>query len=294
MNKITVTKKNTTISFSFGKVKCLVGQNIESKDFICRTIKKHFFGIDHSEYDRETDSLTDVLIDEKPLDTKKWKMYEISDHYDIDADLKMGSKTIMLKYIEMALVNIEYDDTLQTINILFNELASIVEEKINQNELKPSLSVEFPELTTKFLIKNMVLNALKDDYKVNGFNLSVEELLSIQIKMCIDIARTNPLYEYLFIIDSNFISFQLMKLVEEHDLMNLHFIISTRDSIDTTIDNVVSVEKYVIDFANDVDIYNEILMNLEVSLSLDELKEELKLYVKKDKNLSLNSLTKLL
>lgn len=192
------------------------------------------------------------------------------------------------------MVNIEYDDTLQTINILFNELASIVEEKINQNELKPSLSIEFPELTTKFLIKNMVLNALKDDYKVNGFNLSMEELLSIQIKMCIDIARTNPLYEYLFIIDSNFISFQLMKLVEEHDLMNLHFIISTRDSIDTTIDNVVSVEKYVIDFANDVDIYNEILMNLEVSLSLDELKEELKLYVKKDKNLSLNSLTKLL
>lgn len=221
-------------------------------------------------------------------------MYEISDHYDIDADLKMGSKTIMLKYIEMSLVNIEYDDTLQTINILFNELASIVEEKINQNELKPSLSIEFPELTTKFLIKNMVLNALKDDYKVNGFNLSMEELLSIQIKMCIDIARTNPLYEYLFIIDSNFISFQLMKLVEEHDLMNLHFIISTRDSIYTTIDNVVSVEKYVIDFANDVDIYNEILMNLEVSLSLDELKEELKLYVKKDKNLSLNSLTKLL
>lgn len=192
------------------------------------------------------------------------------------------------------MVNIEYDDTLQTINILFNELASIVEEKINQNELKPSLSIEFPELTTKFLIKNMVLNALKDDYKVNGFNLSMEELLSIQIKMCIDIARTNPLYEYLFIIDSNFISFQLMKLVEEHDLMNLHFIISTRDSIYTTIDNVVSVEKYVIDFANDVDIYNEILMNLEVSLSLDELKEELKLYVKKDKNLSLNSLTKLL
>lgn len=67
MNKLTVTKKNNTISFSFGKVKYLIGENIETKDFICRTIKKHFFGIEQSEYDRETDSLTKVLIDEKPL-----------------------------------------------------------------------------------------------------------------------------------------------------------------------------------------------------------------------------------
>ena len=37
----------------------------------------------------------------------------------------------MLQYLESVLVNIEYDDTVSTINILFDDLTKVINEKLN-------------------------------------------------------------------------------------------------------------------------------------------------------------------
>ncbi|MDY0210251.1 MAG: CRISPR-associated protein Csn2-St [Acholeplasma sp.] len=294
MNKLSIIQNNHAIEFGFGKVKYLYGNNYEMKHFLSRTLKKHFFGVDQTEYDREKDCLTEIKIDDKPLDTKKWKMYEISDNYDVDTELKLGSKAILLKYIELSLVNIEYDETVQTINILLNDLCKILEEKINQLDSKFDFLVEFPELTTKFLVKNMNLGMMEEGYKINGYNLTIEELLWVQVKMAIFIATSNDLFNYIFLIDTPILYERIKTLIECHELPNLHFLVAINEPLDTDVDNVISFESKSLDFANEVDLYNDILLELEVTLTLDELKEKLHNYICKEEDPVLKHVVKLL
>ncbi|MDX9691170.1 MAG: hypothetical protein RBT45_01875 [Acholeplasmataceae bacterium] len=282
MHKIDITINNQIINFSFGPLKFITGSNIELKYEVIRTLRRHFFGIDSTEYAIENGLVCEMKIDDKPLDTKRWKFYEIQSRFDFDYDLKLGSKSISLKYLESVLVNIEYEPLIQTINNLFKDLEIMIEDMLNVIESEIEIKAILPEMSLKTILKLIELNLYKDDSKMNMYDVSITNLIELQTKIVKKIAEMNPHNEYIICIETLELSNQLMKVVEDHRIPNLNFLIITEDKINTNVNNVVNFSSKIIDFANEVDLYNEIIMEAEFQMSMDLLKEYLSAYLKKD------------
>lgn len=282
MHKINITHNNRNISFSFGALKFITGHNIELKYEIFRILRKHFFGIDASEYAIEHDLSSGIKIDDKPLDTKRWKFYEIQSRFDIDYDLKLGSKSVSLKFIESALVNIEYEPLIQTINNLFKDLEIMIEELLNVFESDIEFKANLPEMSLKTILKLIELNLYNDDSKMTMYDMNIMSTIELQTKIIKKIAELNPQNEYILCIEALKMSEELMKEVQNHQIPNLSILVITEDRVDTNVNNVVNVSNKIIDFANEVDLYNEIVMEADFQMSMELLKEYLSAYIKKD------------
>lgn len=282
MHKISICHNNQNFSFSFGPLKFITGNNTEKKYEIIRILRKHFFGIEASEYAVENGIACNIKIDDKPLDTKRWKYYEIHSRFDIDYDLKLGSKSVSLKYMESTMVNIEYEPLIQTINNLMKDLEVMVEYLLNVIISDIEFKVNLPEMSLKTILKLIELNLYKDDSKMNMYDINILRSIELQTKIIKKIATLNPQNEYIITIETQELSKQLMIEVENHQIPNLNFIIITEDRIDTNVNNVVSISSKIIDFANEVDLYNEIIMEADFQMSMELLKEYLSAYIKKD------------
>ncbi|MBW4258565.1 hypothetical protein KTG15_12845 [Methanobacterium sp. YSL] len=282
MHKISICHNNQNFSFSFGPLKFITGNNTEMKYEIIRILRKHFFGIEASEYAVENGIACNIKIDDKPLDTKRWKYYEIHSRFDIDYDLKLGSKSVSLKYMESTMVNIEYEPLIQTINNLMKDLEVMVEDLLNVIDSDIEFKVNLPEMSLKTILKLIELNLYKDDSKMNMYDINILSSIELQTKIIKKIATLNPQNEYIITIETQELSKQLMIEVENHQIPNLNLIIITEDRIDTNVNNVVNISSKTIDFANEVDLYNEIIMEADFQMSMELLKEYLSAYIKKD------------
>lgn len=282
MHKLSIADNTRTINFSIGQKKYLVGNNFELKYEIIRAMRKQFYSIEPSEYASESGLISCIKIDDKPLDMKRWRYYEIHSRFDVDTDLKLGAKAIMLKYLESLLINIEYDPLIQTLNNLLKDLESLIDDLI-EHQLEPySLKSQFPEITIKTIIKLIELGVFKDDLKINMYDMSIIDSLKFQLLTVMKIAEMNLQNEYLICLESLWISKELLDIIESNKFPNLHILVFTEDKIKTDISNVVNFSKRIIDFANEVDLYNDIVLEADFQMSMDLLREYLSAYIQKD------------
>ncbi len=273
MHKIEIKLPNKKINFGFSGVKYILGNNIELKYDIKKTIQKHFYNIDHSEFDLENSIQTSISIDDRQLDIKKWKFYQINEHMNFMDEVKMGTKTLSNKFIESLLSEIDIDERLLTINHLLDDLSNDMKTKIPDDRIK--FSTKFQNLNQKTLTKLVELLILdEEDLKMNLYNLSYNEIIQLQIGMIEYIAKINNAIQYIVIIDIPNITPKLQQdLSKSSD--NIHYFVFINHNIHCALNDVCFIGKKVIDFSNDALIYNEITMDLPIYLTLEELKVSL-------------------
>lgn len=122
MDNIKVHFLKDIFDISIDNYKLILGKNYNLKFEIISSIIQYFEKKNYSEYQNINNNKCHFEINEKRIDTKEWELFIVNSYFDLNNDLKLGSKSILYKYFEVILRDIEYSDTVNTINLLMKEL----------------------------------------------------------------------------------------------------------------------------------------------------------------------------
>lgn len=224
MNSIEISSKNFNINFAIDKIKVLYGKNYLLKRKIVKSIEKSINKVSDSEYFEETGNYNVVKYNGEILHAKDFLFYYIENNFDIVNDLKLGTKSLSLKYLEGKLNEIEYNELFNTIKVMLEDLNA---EFMNENakiELQNSeVNFNVEDFNYKHLIK-LIFGIIKEDELIkSNSDLTYEEIIEFQIKMLLEIS--NNIERTIFICIDNYLTPNLVKLIKENNKSNIYFII---------------------------------------------------------------------
>lgn len=167
-------KNDNRVSIIVDKVKYIYNDDLKQYWTIKKTIDNFVNKTLPSEYAKENNIDTSFIIDGE-IATKHDEMFIVSDAYNIDDDIKLGSKSLILRYITGKINSTEYRDDLCQLNGFLNYLASNLSDDIFVISAIESLNKIIPKIITA--------SYLKDDEYANSDDLDYDELICIQLKM---------------------------------------------------------------------------------------------------------------
>ncbi len=267
--------KNGNNAILIDKYKFIFGFDMNTKFFIRNYLKKYFDKDSKSEYEIEKSIKSNVLINEKFIDLKQYTYVELYDLYDVKDDFKMGTKSLILKYYDLYLDKIEYNDLFITTNNLLKSLEEDINLNIGFNDF--NVNGLFIDLSKKSLLKMIELNILKEELEISPYILTYEEILILQLELIKKIAKLDHNKEYIALIEVPIISNALVKSII-HDIDNLNILVFScivENSIKIDIDSIAIINNDIIDLYDDEQLY-EISINSTKNISITELKEQLK------------------
>ena len=266
MRKITIKNLNDKIDIIVDKFKYVCGNDYEAKDKIKKVLINKFNKMAQSEYAEDNYS-TEVLLDDEPININDYMFFCIDSSFDLVQDIKLGTKSLSLEYINALFDGIEYTEEYQTIN---NLLIDFLDDRIEESDYIIKSSIECI-LTKKLLIKLIELNFLNDDNVINNYDLSLEERIMVQLNMIKEISsKTNK--KVLILLDSPIVS----KTIKEA-LTNINAIIIVLfEKIEQDkYNDLLILDKIRIDTLDDNAIFELCNNNTSTFLSIEEMKEKL-------------------
>jgi hypothetical protein len=280
MNKVQIDYDQSSIGFSVQNVKYFLGSDYNSKYRILSTIKQHVLKAQCSEYSEDNFNRTCVTIDNVSIDSRLWCVYEVVQYYDLQSDLKLGSKSIVLKYLEACLKNIEFDETMNTINILMKQLnnEAVLEMIELSSENGIQLVSKITDFNLKILLKSLEIETKKDDLSINQYDMTYEEIILFQLNMIHHIYENTFEKKGLIILDIPFFTTKINQFLSSIKLGNIMILcVTNKITSNMNVNDVFLMNKgMAMDFADDVAIYNDLVLNLPISLTMDEARTELK------------------
>lgn len=284
MINLSIRNGSERISFPLSTVTYFHGKNYPLKYEYIKVIRKHFNKTNHSDYDLENNTTTNIYIDNDEINLRNWNYFEIDTKFDFDSQFKLRSKSLMLQYLESVLVNIEYDDTVSTINILFDDLTKVINEKIELGNSEFSIDAKLEELTLKSLLKLIELNIIKEESLATEYNLTYTEYVLTQIRLIKKVAKTNELKNNLVLVQLPYYDETIIDELK-CDLENLYFIVVNEDNeIDAKREEVIYFGKQITPLYDDVELYNKIMLEHGVITTLEELNSVVNDFLKNSDN----------
>ncbi|CCV63866.1 conserved hypothetical protein [Alteracholeplasma palmae J233] len=279
MNKITVKLRKERIEFGINQYKYLIGSNYSDKHQIVQSIKKCFERGNNSEFAIDNNSELWFKINDKDVDIRKYKLFNITSIFDYKTEIKLGAKSIILNYLEAIFKDIEYDDLVNTLRIIKDDLGVSMSDRIEQNN-HYKLNLKFEEITLKGLLKQVEVSLYKDQLISNEYDLSYEDLVLFQIDLITKITENIRDFEYICIIEIPVVTQIIKEAIEKVKQKNLMILIVSNDSYIKNVDinNFLSLNKQIIDFSDEVSIYNDIILNLERNSTIQDIREHVSLY----------------
>lgn len=270
---------NKSQSLSINNIKFIFGENNLIKYEVFNEIRYQFNGFLHTEYSIDVKNKTALTIDGKPLDLKKWRLLEINHVADFQSELKISTKSLLYQFLETHLMDIEYNPLLTTVNTLLGDLSVEIFENCIESFEDIEITPKFVELTSKQLIKLIELDFIQKEHRSNLFDLSYNDLMILQCKMIIEISRKNPTKNFLMLIDIPILPKELLDLIESNSIKNLYILVNLYHPIIVDCKKVLNVDRKVIDFADEIAVYNEIMMSIECGVQFEEINELLNSYI---------------
>ncbi|MCK9166893.1 MAG: hypothetical protein RBS76_05280 [Acholeplasmatales bacterium] len=274
MDKITIIKGSKVINFALGQIKYFLGDDFNVKNEIVKIIIKHFNKVDNSPYSIEEELTSSVLINDKKIDFKRIKLLEVNNHFNLNDDLKLRTKSLTLNLLETVFYDIEYNEEVNTLNILNASLAEYMTAELKETTESFEYAVDFDDLTIKTIIKNLNLKIIKNLNELNQYDLDYENNIGFQIDIVNKIASLNKNIDFLVIVEIPKLTKAIISKLNDFKNDNLKVIVLCPEAkVDSNIaiKNILSCNNQVIDLSNEVDLYNNVLLNLDKRLSIDEL-----------------------
>lgn len=269
MNKLTLIN-DRKYEIGIDQYKYMINVNNGKTYQLIQILRQYFNKENISEYQEESHIDNKVLFNEQLINLKNYEYIELGIYRNLQDDLTLNTKSLLTKYLEVLLKDIEYSDTFNTLKILFEELetdvnALLEEEQINQ------LYFKLNDMNKKLLIKLTELFFKQDELLSNSYSLDYEESILFQLKIIHNITMKVHTKHYII---SLFLYDITPKIQAKLDTLNKNvtmLIFSNR---------VSSIHSYIIskscfDLENDQALHDTILIHLSFFISIEELRKEI-------------------
>ena len=295
MKKIEFFNGNESFSFGIGTVKYIYGDNIQNKDKIIKIFRHIFEKCEDGDYVLDHDMKLNLEFDENPINLRQSEYYEVSSFKDMLEEMKIKAKSMLSNVLLTALQDIEYNDEYNTLSMLFDDFGSTIHELLPLQESSIKLDVTMKPLDAKSLIKLLELNFLKDEKLIFPYELSYKEYLEVQIDLLIYLAKKNIAKEYYIIMHTHTLTEELNEKLKTVELKNIHILVFIEQiKIPLDKNEVVLLYNNTIDLADEVEVYNSILLPLPCCSTKAELDNILTDYLLNETNERTIALTKIL
>lgn len=147
-----------------------------------------------------------------------FNFFYVSYNFDLQQDLKLGTKSLSYMYLNSLFNDIEYADSYQTISFLLSEIV----EGVKEDFLEDISVLMESNLSKKELIKLFTFYLIKDDLEINANDLSLEEVINTQLCMIKKIICSEN-KNTILLLDSPIFYESSKKILEEVDCYCLVF-----------------------------------------------------------------------
>lgn len=268
MNKITIKNGNNKYDITINRVKYVFSSNQD--EFKIKQSFRNYFSKNKSEFRKENGNSNKVLFNDKDLDVKRTLFVEINSDFSINEDCKLNSKSLILKYLELRLQDMEYFDTINTINLLFESLSEELKDENGLNTL-------FDAMDYKHLSK-LINPYYFDELQKDEYDLTFEELLLFQIKLIKYISLNNNFYEYIIVfIDLDEVTQNLIQQI--NSLLNCYVICFSKNYVLEMSDDAAIIENEVFDLSNIEEVYTYFYQKSSNILPIEEVRLYMKQYI---------------
>lgn len=268
MNKITIKNGNNKYDITINRVKYVFSSNQD--EFKIKQSFRNHFSKNKSEFRKENGNSNKVLFNDKDLDVKRTLFVEINSDFSINEDCKLNSKSLILKYLELRLQDMEYFDTINTINLLFESLSEELKDENGLNTL-------FDAMDYKHLSK-LINPFYFDELQKDEYDLTFEELLLFQIKLIKYISLKNNFYEYIIVfIDLDEVTQNLIQQI--NTLSNCYIICFSKKYVLEMSDDAAIIENEVFDLSNIEEVYAYFYQKSSNILPIEEVRLYMKQYI---------------
>lgn len=268
MNKITIKNGNKKYDITINRVKYVFSSNQD--EFKIKQSFRNYFSKNKSEFRKENGNSNKVLFNDKDLDVKRTLFVEINSDFSINEDCKLNSKSLILKYLELRLQDMEYFDTINTINLLFESLSEELKDENGLNTL-------FDAMDYKHLSK-LINPYYFDELQKDEYDLTFEELLLFQIKLIKYISLNNNFYEYIIVfIDLDEVTQNLIQQINA--LLNCYVICFSKNYVLEMSDDAAIIENEVFDLSNIEEVYAYFYQKSSNILPIEEVRLYMKQYI---------------
>ena len=226
-----------------------------------------------SEHRLENNYNAKICFDERELDLRRTLILELSDSYSLLEDRKLNSKSLMLKYLELQLQSQDYVETIATMDILLSALA----QEVNETSI---LKIQFDSTGFKQLIK-MANPFFESGLQMDEYDLSLDELVSLQIKMIDYLTKHQSKFDHIIIYAKlDCLSSQIIK--ELDSLQKCHIIIVTRYyQPSMRLNDICLMQKNLVDLANIEIFYKQFMKQSCHYFMIEEVKSMIERYLTK-------------
>lgn len=268
MNKITIKNGNNKYDITINRVKYVFSSNQD--EFKIKQSFRNYFSKNKSEFRKENGNSNKVLFNDKDLDVKRTLFVEINSDFSINEDCKLNSKSLILKYLELRLQDMEYFDTINTINLLFESLSEELKDENGLNTL-------FDAMDYKHLSK-LINPYYFDELQKDEYDLTFEELLLFQIKLIKYISLNNNFYEYIIVfIDLDEVTQNLIQQI--NSLLTCYVICFSKNYVLEMSDDAAIIENEVFDLSNIEEVYAYFYQKSSNILPIEEVRLYMKQYI---------------
>ncbi len=270
MRRLTISKGNKIIHLDINKIKVIYGFDYPTSYELYETIKSYFSNMEQSEYSEYNNCNLEIKLDNKLIDTKKTFFFELEDGFMCNEDLKLSSKSLTVQYLTHELQKIDYYDTIHSINLLLQSLATEISNNLD------IIKVNIPDLNIKQIIKLCEVYMIKEELILNQYDLNYEEKILFQLTMLKPIIESLHKDQYIVILNLPIITSTILNAL--NNVNNGLFIIFTlhNHSLLNLEDYFLLGKNFSIDLANDNDIYYNICLHNNKSWTLMEGKQYMK------------------
>lgn len=270
MKKLTIIRGNDEINININKTKYILGNNYIKKYELIRNLKM-FFMNQNSEFSEEKGMKAEVLVNDDLVSIKRCFFYNVSTDFNLANDLKLQAKSLVTLYLDNLLNESEYQDTLDTINILFESLA----DEINISSL---IHTSFINMTSKQILKLIIPNLKIEELNCLEFDLTYEKIITLQLEMIKKIVEES-LYEFsLVIIQAPILTSKIIDILDE--IKNCYFLVFSNVFYERMNINDIAIYKSILfDISNEVQLYDIVCDNNYKYLTIAEARNYMKEYL---------------
>ena len=261
IDKFTFELAEQTVTFGIERCKYLVGKNHALRYDLYRTLNQCFSKTKNSEYAIRENSSRKLTINDKTVDLKHHSFHLVTAYFDLAEAMKLKSDSLILKYIQSKLKNIEYAEEFNTLKILFEDFATYLDAMTNDFD-GFDLNVDLKELTVKSLLKLIDVGFMKDEEVINVHDLSYEETVMHQFRMIVEVAKTIPDKTFIVYCDIPELTESIWELLGSLP-DNTRVIMNTDPPKHYDVADILLLGHDSVDCADEYHVHESLTMNLE-------------------------------
>lgn len=264
MRCLKICKGSYEISIAINKYKLIVGKDQIAKTTLFRCIKEFKEALALTEYQEETNSKCRLFLDDRELTSRNTNIIEVDVFTSLSQELKLPSKSLLLKSLVEELDTDEYHDIFTTINYLIQSIC----DQFNETHDINFLSFAF---TPQLFLKNAIAKIVIDGVEMNEFDLRMDQYIAMQIRVLDSFIKASSQFN-IFVVHYPYITRTIMEAINQSNAL---FLIDCMDS-----ESINDLENYClfndgskVDLALDEDIYETVCLNYLNNSNLQEGKE---------------------